>query len=382
MPKAVWPPTPKLHKPSGRARLRWLGVEYYLGPWGSAEASLAYADWLRKHGGEGGSAPTPSVPPTLPNRTPAAWPTIAEALVRWEAAEGGKFDPAGHSLRHYLGAFRPVLLRFGVQSTAAFTLDALAQAREDMRALDWSARVINRRVVRIRTVWRWFEEQRLAPAGSWGALSVLRPIQPGDHRYRHLPAVRGLTQGEYELVLLGCHPVLLVLVEVHWLTGMRSGELVAMQAGDIDREGDIWVYRPRKHKNAWRGHDRLVPLGPRCQQILTPWLEGKSRDAWVFPCHRGAKRTDHPWSWRKRIHGLRAYSVESYAQAFGRAADWAGVWGARPYMLRHAAKARITAEYGLDHARALLGQASVDATARYASQRDLDTASEIARRCG
>lgn len=382
MPKPVFPPQMRLHKPSGRARVRWLGREYYLGPFGSAEAAVRYGEWVAEHTPAPGATRAPA--PATTGQAPAGpgYPTLGQALARWEAEEGPRFDPEGGSVGQYLRAFRPVLALYGMRSTSAFGLNELKAVRDEMRRLDWSARVVNRRVVRVRTVWRWFEEVGLAPPGSWGALQVLKPVPPGDRRYRHLPPLAPIDPGQYELLLLGCHPLLAAMVEVHYWSGMRSGELASMRAGDVEREGEVWLYRPRKHKNQWRGHDRLVLLGPRCQAALAPWLDGKSRDEWAFPCHRGAKRTDRPWSWALRRRGPSRYSVESYAQAFARACEGVGLPPYRPYQLRHSAKERITREHGLDVARAVLGDRSIEAAGRYASQRDMQTAREAASRLG
>ena len=66
-------------------------------------------------------------------------------------------------------------------------------------------------------------------------------------------------------------PQVWAMILVQWWTGMRSGELLAMTPGQIVE----WAYRPSTHKNAWRGHVREIPIGPRAREILTPWIDGK-----------------------------------------------------------------------------------------------------------
>ena len=58
------------------------------------------------------------------------------------------------------------------------------------------------------------------------------------------------------------------MVELQLLTGMRPGEVVLMRMSDVDRSGDVWLYTPEEHKNAWRGKERKVYLGPKAQEIL------------------------------------------------------------------------------------------------------------------
>jgi integrase len=60
------------------------------------------------------------------------------------------------------------------------------------------------------------------------------------------------------------------MVEVQALTGMRPGEVWCMTTGQIDRSGDVWLYIPTRHKTVDLGRDRVIPLGPRAQEVLKP----------------------------------------------------------------------------------------------------------------
>jgi integrase len=68
---------------------------------------------------------------------------------------------------------------------------------------------------------------------------------------------------------------------------MRSGEVVAMRAGDIDRSGPVWLYRPAGHKMAYRDRGRVIPLGPQAQLVLTPFLEGRPTEVYLFDPPKG-----------------------------------------------------------------------------------------------
>jgi integrase len=358
---SVWPPEMRLHKATGQARIRWKGKEKLLGPFGSAEAHINYARWLEEN--DPGSPPAaPRVAGSTVPPAPAAapWPTVAGAVLRWEAEEAPRYDPAGREPDQFRCAFRPLLGAAGGLRTDEFDLDALERVREAMRARGWCARVCNRAVTRVRTVWRWLERKRLAPPGSWAALRALEPVRANDRRYRHTRPLEPLGEGEYELLLVCCHPTLRAMVELQWLTGVRSGELVRMTAGEVDRDGDEgWVFRPTRHKTAWRGHTRAVPLGPRAAGLLAPWLDGKGASEWVFPSHRGNRpgRKGGPL-----LRGPRRYTVDGYAQAFERAGEYAGLMKLRPYLLRHACKKRVAAAINSDAARCVLGHSTSTTT--------------------
>ena len=61
------------------------------------------------------------------------------------------------------------------------------------------------------------------------------------------------------------------MLELQWLTGMRSGEVRVMRTVDLDRtDPACWLYRPGsdegehgRHKNAWGGQSRVIALGPK-----------------------------------------------------------------------------------------------------------------------
>ncbi|MBN2293555.1 MAG: site-specific integrase, partial [Pirellulales bacterium] len=71
------------------------------------------------------------------------------------------------------------------------------------------------------------------------------------------------------------------MVQLHWHTGMRSGELVMLRSCDIDMSGDIWIYRPQQHKTEHLDHIRAIAIGPKAQDILRPWLRA-DLDAYLF----------------------------------------------------------------------------------------------------
>jgi integrase len=64
------------------------------------------------------------------------------------------------------------------------------------------------------------------------------------------------------------------MVELMVYTGMRPSEVCAMTLNQIDRSGDMWKYRPSKHKTAHHGKERVIPLGPNARVVLAAFLVG------------------------------------------------------------------------------------------------------------
>jgi hypothetical protein len=49
-------------------------------------------------------------------------------------------------------------------------------------------------------------------------------------------------------------------------------EAMQVRAADLDANGAVWTYRPRRHKNQHRGLERVIFVGPRAQEVLLPFL--------------------------------------------------------------------------------------------------------------
>jgi hypothetical protein len=196
------------------------------------------------------------------------------------------------------------------------------------------------------------------------------------------------------------------------------GEVVTMRSRDLTPGEPAREYRPASHKNAWRGHDRVIPLGPRAVAIIKDFLR-PDHEGYLFDPResvaehhrrRSESRRSRPTpSELARRRGSRGggghaprYDRRSYRQAIVRACDRAfphptlsGVapteltgeqraelrrWRQEhrwcPLQLRHSAATLIRARYGLELTMVVLGHKKEDTTLRYA-QRDLGRVRQI-----
>ncbi len=62
------------------------------------------------------------------------------------------------------------------------------------------------------------------------------------------------------------------LVQLQRLTGTRAGKLLQLTPAKLDRTGDAWQYNVDGHKTVHHGHFRIVTIGRRSQEILSPRL--------------------------------------------------------------------------------------------------------------
>ena len=194
---------------------------------------------------------------------------------------------------------------------------------------------------------------------------------------------------------------------------MRPCEVVIMRPCDIDRSGEIWIYEPYDHKNRWRGHRKLIPLGPKAQEVLQPFLD-RAPESHLFSPHEA-----NEWLRRRRpVHckkerktpiyrsELRArekaklarrkrrpkrpkrehYDTNSYRRAINYGFERARKAGTRiphwhPNQLRHNRGTEIRKKYGIEAAQVVLGHARADVTEVYA-EKNLELAIRIAREIG
>lgn len=395
-PRSINPPVYNRKDGSCYARVWRDGrpKDYRLGKAGSPEAQAKYAALCSE------LAKSPHHP--LPAGASAAGVTVAEVAAHWTLAAPNEYPPTSGEPQQFRYAIAPLVALYGSTLARAFDAAALERVVEAMasgawiaadpaavdraaaqpnRPAGWTRGVVARRLGRIRTLWRWAERRKLVPAGSWAALLVVRPPRKGRAR-EAATRQRSATWEQVQAIASKAPAPAAALIQLQWLTGMRSGEVRTMRLVDIDRETGplvdglrVWLYRPQSHKGAWRENDagRVIPLGGRCQEVLGPWLAAALGDATAAgdptaplfrPCHRHRQSRT-------------CYSDTGYAQAIRRAAVLVGLPWFHPYVCRHAAKTRFKRDAGLDAARAMLGQQSVNTTELYGDQ-DLEAAARIA----
>jgi integrase len=268
-----------------------------------------------------------------------------------------------------------------------------------------SRTVINRHLVRIRAVFSWaVGEELISPAVAQG-LREVKGVQQGDRQVKESKPRPPAFWDDVQKVVPFCPAPVAAMLQLQWLTGMRTGEVRIMRTMDLDRADPVgWIYRPGsdlphgKHKNAWRGQDRAVQLGPQCIELLRPWLCDAAPKTYLFSPARWMAQREQERAMRRKSKrqpsqalGARkkpnpkrkpgeCYTKTSYPQAVKRACEKAGV-AFHPYAMRHARKMDLVRTVGSDAARAVLGQKSIDAIQHY-GEIDVAHAREVMKKLG
>jgi integrase len=196
-------------------------------------------------------------------------------------------------------------------------------------------------------------------------------------------------------------PPVRAMAELQLLTGARPGEVVILRPCDIDMSGEVWLYHPPAHKNAWQGQERTIPIGLRGQAIVREFLRPGYQERFLFspalaeitrrerlraarktplwPSHLAAQ--DRKRQARPRRVLRDRYDVVTYARAVRRACSKAKVPEWSPNRLRHNAATEARKRFGLEAASALLGHRLVETTQIY-TEVSIARAVEIASQVG
>ena len=202
------------------------------------------------------------------------------------------------------------------------------------------------------------------------------------------------------------------MLEVQLLTGMRPGEVVVMRRATSTRPARSGTTASPATRTAWRGHERIVALGPKAQAVIRPFLK-PSGDAFLFSPRDAieALRKEKRENRKTKVQPSQAdrkkkspkkgpgdrYSVRSYSQAVAKgcmkadaaaheeddtlAAETVIVPQFHPHQIRHTTANRLRREFGLDTARVVLGHKSAQITEVYAAL-DNSKAAEVMAKLG
>lgn len=281
---------------------------------------------------------------------------------------------------------------YGGAPATEFGPVALRGLRHAMIGRDLCRNVINQRVCVVKRIFRWAVADERVPPAVYQALTCVEPLRRGRSGARETSPVRPVPDAHVDAVLPFLPPTVSAMVQLQRFTGMRSGEVCRLRSVDLDRSGAIWIYRPPLHKTSYRGHHRVVRLGPRAQAVLAPFLNGVADDTYIFSPRRAIRERARAKSGRDAATVRAAapappsgqasagprrvgdrYVPRSYQRAIrygiaaaerARAVPAGCHW--HPHQLRHLRATQVRRAAGLEAARVLLGHRTLEQSLEYA----------------
>jgi len=396
------------HRASGKAIVRINGHDHYLGPYDSKESRAEYdrvvAEWLAS-----GRQFTP--PETAEEQSPF----VNEVLLAYvEFAEkhysdGQQVSTELANVKHAIKVVKQLYGHTPADQFGPLALKAIRQHMIENQKLSRSE--INKRIGRIKRVFKWAVSEELVPPSVFEGLRTVDGLRRGRTSARETAPVKPVDDAVVEATLKFTSPQVAAMIRLQRITGMRPGEVTMMRAGDIDQTEEVWVYRPAKHKTAHLGVRKEVPLGPKAQEILQPFVQrapdsylfspreaeewrnaqravnrNPNRKTKIFACElraRNRRRAKH----RPRQSPIQDnYNTISYRRAICHAiakAKRAGItiphW--HPHQLRHTRATEVRRCYGVEAAQVALCHARADVTEIYA-ERNFSLAAKIAKEMG
>jgi integrase len=322
--------------------------------------------------------------------------TMAELLVRYMAYAKGYYLPPSRELEGITLALRPLKEQYGHTLAADFGPLALRAVRERWVRAGLARKHINARVGKIRRLFKFAVSHELVPPGVLDGLRAVEPLTFGHTTAVESAPREAVDEAIFNATLTHLSPTVKTMLELMWWTGARPSEICSMRTGDIDRSREIWAYRPRSHKNAHRGHERRIFLGPQAQRLLATWLRDDGEE-FVFQPREAVKAQRAGWRKAHRTDATRAraaankrraaadarraktgsgrptsrreasdcYTPQRLANAVRRACIKHKLPRWTPYQIRHATATRIERATDFDTARKVLGQRSAAVTQRY-----------------
>jgi integrase len=395
------------HRATGRYFVRLSGKCVYLGRDKKTAAKLrdrVVSEWLAK----GRAAPPTKSSGLTVAGLLDAYRRHADEYYRLPNGEPSSelewIRPAAKALREL----------YGSSPAAEFGPLKLEAVRLEFIKSGFVRTAINGRIDRLRRIFKWGVSRELIPSSVYESLRSLPGLRRGRSNAKESEPVRPVAQAVVDQTLPHLNEVVGDMVRLQLLTAARPSEICNLRPCDVDRSGEVWVYRPFRHKTAHHNRERVILIGPKGQAILAKYLLRDSSAYCFSPAEAEQKFRERKHAERKTPiqHGNRPglilkvkpkrrpgqkFLTTAYNRAVARACErafnmpkdgtpeerkaWRAANGWHVNQLRHAAATDLRRRFGIETARTVLGHSELSVTEIYA-ERDLTSATAIMREVG
>lgn len=407
-------PVPKLHRPTGHARVRINGKEYWLGRYGSAEAKLRHdeliAAWLAsgRQSVEAATAPRPKAAAAPRASAPKAADvragslTVGELALRWlEHIEASRPNYRKSSLWHGAIAASRAVRPFATTAVEEFGTRALLEVQRQLVETPYrqrkkakpdepppkpqrrSRRYVNDVVRRVRQMFNWGVLNELVADDRVKALEIVPALTRGATKARETKPRKPVRPSIVRATMPHMTAEVADLIWFIRLTGCRPSEACRMRLVDIrDRDRNVWRYTPKRHKTAHRGKHRHIAIGPQAQAIILAHTAGRDPHDYVFTPQRSVPprkpregvipiepRKPSPLAGKMFTKDGLMRAVHRAIEKANKAREEAGDkplprW--TPYQLRYTRLREIRKRFGREAARGIAGHSKATMTDHYA----------------
>lgn len=276
-------PKYRRHKATGQAVVVIRGNYFYLGKHGSSASREAYRRLVAEYM-QTGTTPTQTTQDTI---------TVVEVLAaylkfaRTYYRKNGKTTDELTAIKRAIGVVQEL---YGRKPACEFGPLALKAVQGSMIDRGWCRNQINKHIDRVRRVFKWAVSEEIIPSSVHESLRTVSGLRRGRTKAKEGEPVRPVADSVVEATLEHLPVVVADMVRLQRLTGMRPGEVCIVRPCDLDRSGDVWVYRPGSHKVQHYDRERVIPIGPNAQDVLLRYLARDSKSYCFQPRDSERKR--------------------------------------------------------------------------------------------
>ena len=382
-------PNYRLHKASGQAVVELDGRTFYLGKYGSKARREEYERRVAEYLGNGRK-----LPPTRVD-TGISCQELAIHYLEWAEKHHVK-QPK--SLRHCKRAMAFLVKHYGRISVDEFSARSLLYLQDQIvnspnegneQGKPLTRKTVNRYIGLIKQAFKFGTKFGFVAPNTHYALQVVDQLRKGHTTAPDNPNVKPVDPVIFEKTLPYLSKRVADMCRVQCLCAMRPQDICNIRACDIDRSGDVWLYRPPAHKTAHLGAVLTKYIGAAAQEILMPYLIEKESTPEAFLFSPADTVRDRAVDLRKKRKNLskkgevqpsqqnrrkenpkkqpgEKYSTETYGRAVARACKRAGVPPWSVNQLRHRAASDIRKTHGLEAAQVMCGHKNASTTEIYA----------------
>jgi integrase len=343
------------HKPTGQTYVRLKGKCHYLDEWNSARSRERYRQLIAEYVTTG-EAPIRKRDGESHEVRELILKFASHAQKYYGLGPGSQYlriKPALEGLRHLLGTMDAA--KFGPTELKLLRTHFASSGKR-------SRQYVNRLTKFVVHVFRWAGGEEIIPASVGQALATVPPIKVGRSQLKEAKKIKAVPDTVIAATLPHLSPVVQAMVELQRHTGARPGEICSIKPAMVDRSSDVWEVNLNKHKNAWRGKQRVIVVGEQGPSILEPFLRRfpdeycfkpieslRTRKERTTPLNQGNRAGYGGNRTPRTARKVRAsYSTATYGRSIRRACETNGIEPWSPNQLRKAYATSVRPEHGIE----------------------------------
>ena len=262
-------PSYRLHKATGQAFVELAGRRIYLGKHGSKASKEEYERRIAEYLANG-----KKLPPTLV-KNGISCQELAIHFLEWAEGYYVKNGKQTETFDHCRRAVSLVVKHYGNESVNNFTPLSLDHLQKQWVEHGLARLTVNRYVCVVKQMFKHGVKYGWVDAITSYALQAVDNLKKGRTKAPEYRDIQPVDDDTVDKTLPFLPPVVADMVRVQRLCGMRPQEIRNIRFCDIDNSGKVWWYKPFTHKTEHKGKNRPIPIGPKAQAILTPYLAEK-----------------------------------------------------------------------------------------------------------